>query len=118
MANARTEYGGKWAQESGGAIKTQRAFVAGGSIGRIKRSVWKIPTKPYREAHFATFPSALIQPMVKAGCPLEGLILDPFMGSGTTALVARSLGRNYIGIELNQKYIDMANRRLAQEVLF
>ena len=118
MANARTEYGGKWAQESGGAIKTQRAFVAGGSIGRNKRSVWKIPTKPYSEAHFATFPPALIQPMVKAGCPPKGIILDPFMGSGTTALVARSLGRNYLGIELNQKYIDMANRRLAQKVLF
>lgn len=79
---------------------------------RNKRSVWTINTEPYKDAHFATFPTKLIEPMVLAGCPKGGVILDPFMGSGTTALVAREFGRNYIGIELNQEYIKLANRRL------
>lgn len=85
--------------------------------GRNKRSVWTITTKPFKEAHFATFPEKLIEPMVKAGCPAGGICLDPFMGSGTTAVVARKLGRNYIGIELNQKYVEISERRLAQQVL-
>jgi len=69
MANARTEYGGKWAQNSGGSIKTQRAFVAGGSNGRNKRAVWTIPTQPFPEAHFAVYPEGLIEIPIKAGCP-------------------------------------------------
>lgn len=69
MARARTEYGGKWAQESGGAIKMQRAFVAGDAKGKNPGDVWTIPTQPFPEAHFATFPEKLIEPMVKAGCP-------------------------------------------------
>lgn len=84
---------------------------------RNRRSVWTINTKPFKEAHFATFPEALIEPMVLAGCPKRGIILDPFMGSGTTALVARNLGRNYLGIELNPEYIKIAEKRLAQEIL-
>jgi DNA modification methylase len=79
---------------------------------RNKRSVWTVPTKPYLEAHFATFPEDLIVDCIKAGCPKDGLILDPFMGAGTTALVCRKLGRNYVGIELNEKYIKIANDRL------
>ena len=82
--------------------------------GANKRSVWTITTKPFREAHFATFPEDLITPMILAGCPNEGIVLDPFMGSGTTAVVARKLGRNYLGIELNESYIRIANKRLAQ----
>ena len=85
---------------------------------RNKRSVWTITTKPYAEAHFATFPPDLIIPMIKAGCPVDGVVLDPFMGSGTTAYVARSLGRNYLGIELNPEYIKLAQDRLSQKVLF
>jgi DNA modification methylase len=65
--------------------------------GANKRSVWTITTKPFKEAHFATFPEKLIEPMVKAGCPEKGIVLDPFMGSGTTGLVAKKLGRNYLG---------------------
>ena len=84
---------------------------------RNKRSVWIITTKPFKDAHFATFPEDLIVPMVKAGCPKRGLVLDPFIGSGTTAVVAKKLGRNYLGIELNPEYIKMANKRLQQEVL-
>ena len=77
-----------------------------------KRSVWTITTKPFKEAHFATFPEDLIVPMVLAGCPKGGLILDPFMGAGTTAVVAKKNGRNFIGIELNPKYVKMADERI------
>lgn len=118
MAKARTEYGnGKWSQESGGAIKTQRAFVAGGKEGRNKRCVWPINTKACKEAHFATFPEALIEPMIRAGSAGGGLVLDIFMGAGTTAIVARKLGREYLGIELNPEYIKIAEKRLAQQIL-
>ena len=70
-------------------------------------------TKPYKEAHFATFPPALITDCIKAGCPVGGLVLDPFMGAGTTALVAKQLGRNYVGFELNAEYIKIAEKRIA-----
>jgi len=188
MERARIEYGGKWAQESGGAIKTQRAFVAGNKMGRNKRCVWTINTHPFAGAHFATFPPKLIEIPIKAGCPefvckkcgkprekiwryLEkpvrtgrgasqlakdkekgllatqggtsssrpdcsvyptpkkqvgwkdcgcntgfkpGIVLDPFFGSGTTAAVARNLGLNFIGIELNPKYVEIAEKRLRE----
>jgi len=85
---------------------------------RNKRSVWTVNTHPCKNAHFATFPEKLIEPMIFAGCPVDGIVLDPFVGSGTTCKVAKRLGRRYIGIELNEKYIkDIANRRLAQGVL-
>lgn len=79
---------------------------------RNKRSVWTVTTKPYSEAHFATYPEDLIVDCIKAGCPEGGIVLDPFMGAGTTALVARKLNRNYIGFELNPEYIRIANNRL------
>ena len=81
---------------------------------RNRRSVWTITTQPFKEAHFAVFPPDLIKPMVLAGCPEGGIILDPFMGSGTAAVVARSLGRHFVGIELNEKYKQMAERRVAE----
>jgi len=77
-----------------------------------KRSVWTVNTKPYKEAHFATFPVELIKDCVLAGCPVGGLVLDPFMGAGTTALVAYMQQRNYVGIELNPAYVQIANDRL------
>ncbi len=80
--------------------------------GRNKRTVWRVTTKPYKEAHFATYPKELIEPMIKAGCPINGLVLDPFFGSGTTGLVALEQNKKFIGIELNPKYIDIANKRL------
>ena len=83
-----------------------------GSLGRNKRCVWKIPTAPFKEAHFAVFPEKLIEPMIKAGCPVGGVILDPFFGSGTTGVVATKLNRNFIGIELNPTYCEMARKRI------
>lgn len=77
-----------------------------------KKSVWTVTTKPYSEAHFATYPPDLIVDCIKAGCPEGGIVLDPFMGAGTTALVARKLNRNYIGFELNPEYIRIAKNRL------
>lgn len=65
-----------------------------------------------QEAHFATFPPALIEPCILAGSPVGGTVLDPFIGSGTTALVANRLGRNCIGIEINPAYLKMAKRRI------
>jgi len=85
---------------------------------RTKRTVWKIATKPFKEAHFATYPEKLIETPIKAGCPEGGVVLDIFMGAGTTAKVANKLGRNYLGIELNPEYIKIAEKRLRQEVLF
>lgn len=79
---------------------------------RNKRSVWTITTKPFKEAHFATFPEDLIVPMIKAGCPKGGIVLDPFIGAGTTGVVALKLDRKYIGIELNESYIKIAKDRI------
>ena len=81
---------------------------------RNLRSVWTIATKPFKEAHFATFPPEIPELCIKAGCPIGGVVLDPFFGAGTTGLVAKQLGRDFIGIELNQNYCEMAERRIAQ----
>jgi DNA modification methylase len=82
-----------------------------------KRSVWTVTTKPYAGAHFAVFPSDLIEPCILAGAPVGGIVLDPFMGSGTTAQVAQNLGRKYIGCELNPAYCELQNIRTAQQSL-
>lgn len=79
---------------------------------RNRRSVWTVNTMPYKEAHFATFPEKLIEPMILAGCPKGGTVLDPFSGAATTGLVAKKFGRDYIGIELNPEYVAMSERRL------
>jgi len=79
-----------------------------------KRSVWTVTTKPYSGAHFAVFPSDLIEPCIFAGAPVGGIVLDPFMGSGTTAQVAQNLGRQYLGCELNLDYKKLQDQRLAQ----
>ena len=79
-----------------------------------KRSVWSITNKPYKGSHFAVFPPDLIEPCIKAGSEEGDIVLDPFMGSGTTAMVAKSLGRDYIGCELHQDYSDLINKRITQ----
>jgi DNA modification methylase len=81
---------------------------------RNKRSVWTVNVKPYSGAHFATFPSDLIEPCILAGAPAGGIVLDPFMGSGTTAQVAQNLGRQYLGCELNPEYEKLQKKRLSQ----
>lgn len=83
---------------------------------RNKRTVWTVATRPFSEAHFAVFPEELIVPCIKAGCPPGGLVLDPFSGAGTTAVVAKKLGRNYIGFELNPDYIAIFQRRIESKV--
>jgi len=90
----------------------------GGSDGsRNKRSVWTVNTKPYAGAHFAVFPQELIEPCIMAGAPVGGIVLDPFMGSGTTAQVAQHLGRKYLGCELNPDYKPLQKKRVAQQSL-
>jgi DNA modification methylase len=86
--------------------------------GRNRRSVWTIATQPYDGAHFATFPQELILPCVLAGSRAGDIVFDPFIGSGTTALVAKENGRRYLGCELNPEYRALWEERLAQEVLF
>jgi len=80
--------------------------------GRNKRTVWSIPLSKFRGAHFAVFPETLVSQCIRAGCPEGGLVLDPFLGSGTTAVVARSLQRRYAGIDCNAEYCEMARQRL------
>ena len=84
--------------------------------GKNMRTVWSINTEPFPEAHFATYPEKLVKRMIEAGCPENGLVLDPFMGAGTTAVVAKKLNRNYTGFELNPKYKLIAENRLIKEV--
>ena len=83
-----------------------------------RKSVWKITTKPYKGAHFATFPPELPELCIKAGSREGDIVLDPFFGSGTTGWVAQKLGRKWIGIELNPEYIKMAEERFSQLELF
>ena len=88
-------------------------FPTGGK--RNRRSVWEVASQPFSEAHFATFPPALIEPCILAGCPIGGTVLDPFGGAGTTGLVADRYGRNAILIELNPDYALMAARRIKSD---
>jgi site-specific DNA-methyltransferase (adenine-specific) len=83
-------------------------------IGRIKRCVWTINTRPFSGAHFAVFPEKLVETPIKACCPPNGIVLDPFMGAGTTAVVAKKLGRNFVGIELNEEYIALSEKRIGK----
>ena len=84
---------------------------------RNKRDVWSVTTKPYKGAHFAVFPSDLIEPCVLAGSREGDVVLDPFMGSGTTAMVAKQHGRKYIGCELNESYGALQDERIARALL-
>lgn len=83
---------------------------------RNRRSVWTVTTKPYKGAHFATFPTALIEPCILAGSRADDIVLDPFMGSGTTAQVAIEHGRQYLGCELNSEYKALQDERIAKAV--
>ena len=85
-------------------------------LTKNKRNVWTVTTKPFKGAHFATFPKDLIEPCIKAGCPEDGIVLDPFGGAGTTGIVASLNNRNSILIELNPEYIKLAKDRIEKEL--
>lgn len=88
--------------------------------GRNRRTVWSIPTEPFGDAHFATFPPALVEPCILAGSESRDWVLDPFFGSGTVGVVCEQQQRNYVGIELNPDYVDLAVARIhrADRLLF
>lgn len=105
-------------KEANGAGRPGNAANTAGMLTytgtRNRRSVWTVPTAPFKGSHFATFPPDLIRPMIRAGCPQGGTVLDPFGGSGTTGMVAEQEGRNAVLIELNPAYIEMQKQRTAQ----
>lgn len=94
--------------------KGERVWGADGK--KNKRSVWTVNTKGYKGAHFAVYPKNLILPCILAGCPEGGTVLDPFTGSGTTAVVALENKRNFVGTELNPEYIQLAENRIKEEI--
>lgn len=110
FGEGRIEYDGKRTDAGVENTKAQQSFVTINEK-RNKRDVWSVSTQAVKEAHFATFPEKLIEPCILAGCPVGGVVLDPFFGSGTTGRVASRLNRQYLGIELNPDYIDIANKR-------
>lgn len=95
--------------------KNNGNMKAVGGDKRNKRSVWTVTTKPFKGAHFATFPMDLIEPCVLAGCPENGTVLDPFGGSGTTGIVASNHNRKAVLIELNAEYIEIAKQRIQDQ---
>jgi len=95
-------------------VKHSDGGVFTGGPTRNKRSVWNVNPRPYSGAHFAVWPPDLVRPMVRAGCPVGGTVLDPFSGSGTTGMVALQEGRNYVGIDLNPDYLNLAVNRVQE----
>lgn len=125
--NARRRKGNARTFRGGGVYTNGRAFDNSASVERTssgnkenltglrnRRDVWSVATQGYSKAHFATFPEKLIEPCILAGCRKGGVVLDPFLGSGTTAVVAAKNGREYIGIELNPEYAELAKERIAE----
>jgi DNA modification methylase len=107
-----SKYGDDGSKES--RTKSGEEWTGSKTGMRNKRSVWTVATQPFIDAHFATFPVALIEPCILAGAPIGGVVLDPFGGAGTTGLAAEKLGRDSILIELNPEYADIATRRTQQ----
>jgi site-specific DNA-methyltransferase (adenine-specific) len=126
--SARYFYDAEAVQEESSGLTGGRFGSGGKEVGRLrqdagrerpeddgvrnKRSVWTVPTRSYRAAHFATFPPDLIRPCILAGCPTGGTVLDPFGGSGTTGQVAMEEGRNAILCELNEDYVGLIRKRI------
>ena len=117
----RGRIGGKYAEEIPGQNKVQGlnqmrsgGYYEDGAVPTVrnKRDVWQINPFPYKGGHFAAFPPKLVETCLLAGCPPDGIVLDPFLGSGTTAAVAKQMGRHYIGIELNPDYCALAEQRI------
>lgn len=121
IAERATWYGPNGKPKSGphagqmhGRAGRKQDQIAGENLTKNARSVWEIQTMQYADAHFAVFPEELPRRCILAGCPVGGTVLDPFMGSGTTAVVARQHGRRSVGIELNPEYAEIAARRTSQ----
>ena len=117
----RGRISGKYAEEIPGQNKVQGlnqtrsgGYYEDGAVPTVrnKRDVWQINPFPYKGGHFAAFPPKLVETCLLAGCPQDGIVLDPFLGSGTTAAVAKQMGRHYIGIELNPDYCALAEQRI------
>ncbi len=105
--------GGRSFQNSALVERESHGNSANNTGGRNKRSVWSIATGRFKAAHYATFPERLVEPCILAGCPEGGVVLDPFAGSGTTGVVAKRLRRNFVGVEINPDYLQMATDRIA-----
>lgn len=117
MKACGTRYGGnKYTKDTDVFNRTKSGSIYEPKATRNKRDVWIVTTKGFSEAHFATYPEELITPCILAGCPVDGVVLDPFMGAGTTAVVAVKNNRHYIGFELNPEYIEIAEKRIANAV--
>ena len=114
MARARTAQGALGGKNKHNMERRNYKEIKGAN----KRSVWTVTTKPFKGAHFATFPMDLIEPCVLAGCPEGGTVLDPFGGSGTTGIVAVNHNRHAVLCELNQEYIDLAKKRIGEQTGF
>ena len=113
--NKRHKYADAYAADVLGKHRTKAGLLALTGVEwekRNKRSVWTVATKPFKGAHFATFPPDLIEPCILAGCPEGGTVLDPFGGAGTTGLVATQAGRNAVLCEINPEYVEMARKRI------
>ena len=114
LHNRRAPWTGKsWRGAPNGVTETMKRTQSCHPLGRNRRSVWTIPTKGFSGQHFSTFPEKLVEPCILAGCPPNGVVIDPFAGTGTTLVVAQRLGRRSIGIELSAAYADLAKNRLA-----
>lgn len=111
--NTRDYSNSKYVNNLSGGDITKKDFFA--NEGALMRTVWSLGNENMNEKHFAPYPKKLVARMLKSGCPAGGVVLDPFMGSGTTAIVAKQLQINYIGFELNPDYINIANKRLLNE---
>jgi len=117
--NPRTTYKGKFLSEDTSQYTSPRARVLDretpnfyNPMGKNPGDVWEIPTQPFPGSHFAVFPEELVKRIIKCSSPPQGVVLDPFAGSGTVLRVARRLGRSFIGIELKPEYAEMAEQRI------
>jgi site-specific DNA-methyltransferase (adenine-specific) len=113
----RHEYGGPDARHTQGGILDESGEYGDHMhpAGKNPGDVFEVTTKPFPDAHFAVYPPELCEKPIKATCPPDGIVLDPFAGAGTTLLKAKELGRDFIGVELNPKYADMARARVGLE---
>ncbi len=108
----KIKYGGNKVSKEVGGLYSGKEYVPNAQGMRVKRSVWKIPVKPFKGAHFATFPPDLILTPIMACSNAGDTVLDPFMGSGTVGLVCKKFSRNFIGIDINPEYVKMAKNRI------